>query len=77
MSPKSVNNEGDKCRHIPHSDKVVENRMEQCNMDLKSIEVFLLVLKCQVLLECPAIYSSYKTACSLVRQIGDCTQPKK
>ena len=50
--------------------------MEQCNMDLKSIEVFLSVLKYQVLLEYLVIYSSYKIACSLARPIANYIQPK-
>ena len=62
--------------NLPRSDKVEGNHMEQCNMDLKSIEVFLSVLKYQVLLEYLAIYSSYKIACSLVHQIVNYIQPK-
>ena len=65
-----------KIEYLLRSDKVEANHMEQCNMDLKWIEAFLSVLKYQVLLEYLVIYSSYKTACSLVHQIEDYTQPK-
>ena len=65
-----------KIEFSPRSGKVEENRMEQCNMDLKSIEVFLSVLKYQVLLEYLVIYSSYKTAYSLVHRIANYIRPK-
>ena len=45
-------------------------------MDSRWIEASLLVLKYRVLLEYLVIYSSYKTACSLVHRIEDYTQPK-
>ena len=61
---------------LPRSDKVEENRMEQCNMDSRWIEAFLLVLKYPVLLEYLVTYSSYKTACSLVHRIANYIQPK-
>ena len=65
-----------KIEFSPRSGKVEENRMEQCNMDSRWIEAFLSVLRYLVLLEYLVIYSSYKTACSLVHRIANYIQPK-
>ena len=45
-------------------------------MDSRWIEAFLSVLRYLVLLEYLVIYSSYKTACSLVHRIANYIQPK-
>ena len=66
-----------KIEFLPRSDKAEGNHMERCNMDSRWIVAFLSVLRYLVLLEYLVIYSSYKTACSLVHRIVDYTQPKK
>ena len=45
-------------------------------MDSRWIEAFLSVSRYLVLLEYLVIYSSYKTACSLVHRIANYIQPK-